>query len=371
MELEDYLYNYFGYRTFRGKQKELIEHLLKNHDLIVSIPTGAGKSLIFQLAGLLKSGITIVITPLIALMIDQVNQLKENNIRACAFYSSLSEDEKRKQMLNIDSYKFIYITPERFNLDVFREKLINVSLVVIDEAHTILWGKDFRKSFLQIGNNIQKFKKEVTICAFSATLNYKSLLFIKSVLKLKHPYLYYEYPIKNNLEYHIINLSKYKLEELLEKFVNKKVIIYTVTIKNTLNLYQQLKNKFNVLIYHGELDKDLKDRNQRQFKENLDSIMICTNSFGMGINEKNIRLIILYDIPLTLDDLLQQVGRAGRDNLKSDIVINVNEEKIKEIKNFIINNGIDVINKIKEFDKVIEFIYSYNKNKIIKKYYKY
>lgn len=371
MELEYYLNYYFKYNSFRGKQKKLITHLLENHNLIVSIPTGAGKSLIFQLAGLLKRGKTLVITPLVSLMIDQVKQLEEKNISACAFYHNLSESIKEKQLKNIDNYKFIYITPERFNLDSFREKITDVSLIVIDEAHTILWGKDFRKSFLDIGKNIKKLDINVTVCAFSATMNYNSLIFIKEVLELKKPYLYYEKPNKENLEYHNVSLGTKLLKKILRRYNNKKVIIYTVTIKNATTLYNLLRNEFNVLIYHGELSDDEKKLNQEKFSQYNDGIMICTNSFGMGINVSDIRLIILYDIPLTLNDLLQQAGRAGRDNLKSDIIINIDKKKINEAKEFIIYNQIDVNNKIKELDSVIEFIYSTNKKKIIDKYYKF
>ena len=359
MNKYDLLNKYFGYKSFRDNQEEIIDNIVDKKDVIAVLPTGGGKSIIFQIAGLLLEDKVIIITPLIALMKDQVNNLNSHGISACYICS-----DNKKDIKNIYKYKFIYLTGEMF---INMKLNINISLIVVDEAHTLFWGYDFRYQLLNIGKKIKELKVKPIIAAFTATLPKAKIKYINNILNIKNPYINYNLPIKDNLTYITIkNHFMSNLLYILDKY--ERVIIYTVTIKTTEYLYNLLHKKYKIGIYHSKLNEKDKALNQEYFSKGLYKVIVCTNAFGMGIDIRDIRAVVLYELPLTLNDLVQQLGRAGRDGAKCFGFIFYNKDLIKNLFYFIENNKY-YQNKSKEVKKVIEFTLSKDKKKFIKKYY--
>lgn len=342
MDKNETLKYYFGYDKLKEEQEKIIDSILEGKDTIGILPTGFGKSITFQLPALMFAGITIVVTPLIALMQDQVMELKEKKIYA-EYINSLQAKEEQEQIyerLLKYKIKILYVSAERLLNEGFINliKRVKIDFFVCDEAHTLLWSEDFRKALGLIPLFIKKLPYKPKMLALTATATPKTINKIIKLLELNNPNIIMNNCDRNNIYYRIIKTSK-KDEELVRflKDKNEHVLIYCLTIKNVMHVYNLLKDKYKVLVYHGSLDPDMKKYALEAYKSNKCKIIVCTNSFGMGINISDIRYVIEYDIPASIEDFVQQIGRASRDGKYAEGVVLFNINDIKTIEYFINN----------------------------------
>ncbi len=324
---------HFGYNDFRTGQAKIINAILNKKNTLAILPTGGGKSICFQIPGLMLGGTNLVISPLISLMKDQVDTLKQKNIKADFLNSSLNsaQQQKRLKLLSQGFYQFFYIAPERLVSQQFIKACltINIPLFIVDEAHCIsMWGHDFRPSYQNISKFIDKLSAKPIIAAFTATATKPVIADIKKYLKLQNPAKFIGSFSRDNLHLHIHHCPNFFIKEvilflLLQKYQNKAGIIYAATRKKTLELYQLIKhydfsNKYRVNFYHGALDHQSRNKIQENFLSDKLKIIIATNAFGMGVDKSNIRFVIHYQIPGNIENYYQEVGRAGRDRKLSD-----------------------------------------------------
>ncbi len=329
MELESALYKYFSYSAFRGQQKEIISKILEGKDTVALLPTGAGKSICFQLPALLLPGLTLVVTPLIALMQDQVDTLLRKGIYATYISSTLSQDEvnARIQLLKLNKYKLLYISPERLQQKRFTKlcRKLTISLIVIDEAHCISeWGHDFRPPYLSIHrfiSSIASVGKRPTIAAFTATATTKTLVDIQKSLQLVKPVFFRQSFFRSNLHIRIFKTESRQIQEimlyfLLEKHSNEAGIIYVSTRKAAEYLsellQENLHGKIKVGCYHGDLKPQQRQYIQKLFMSNHLDVVVATSAFGMGVDKSNISFVIHYHYPSSLEAYYQEIGRGGR-----------------------------------------------------------
>ncbi len=332
----------YGYEEFRNGQDEIIDCLIDGNDSIIIMSTGGGKSICFQIPALLKDGMTIVVTPLISLMYDQVLEVRKKGINARYINSSLSSSEMievEKSILR-NEVKILYTSPERllgsFFLKIIEQ--IKVEYIIIDEAHTILWHLDFRKSFLNIGKFISSFKCRPIIGCFTATATKYTISEICAVLGINEFKIFKMTFDRKNLLYKVIKSKDKKtyIYKYIKLHIDECGIIYCLTRKMVMELYMYLlDNDISVTYYHGGLDTNIKNRNQKDFLYSYKKIMICTISFGMGINKPDIRYILNYDMPSSLEDLAQMTGRCSRDNEFGECVILYDNKDILTSKYFI------------------------------------
>ena len=326
--LEAVLKAYFGYDSFRFKQKEIIESVLRKEDVIVLMPTGGGKSLCFQLPALCLPGVTIVISPLIALMKDQVDSLNANGIPAASLTSSQSIEERKQihQDLLDQKYKLLYIAPERLKNFYFREFLqhLPVSLIAIDEAHCISdWGHDFRPDYRNLKELRQAYSK-VPFIALTATATQPVLKDISQQLSLQKASVYVTSFNRSNLSYivHSKQRSFSRLLDYIKKHQGGSIIVYRFSRKGTEGLAQDLQAEgFKVAAYHAGLTHENRKAVQEAFIRDEIQIIVATIAFGMGIDKPDIRLVVHYEIPKSIEGYFQATGRAGRDGLPSECVI--------------------------------------------------
>ncbi|MGB2762333.1 MAG: RecQ family ATP-dependent DNA helicase [Minisyncoccales bacterium] len=324
------LKRYFGHEQFRPFQEEIINNVLERKDSFIILPTGGGKSLCYQFPALKFKGFTLVISPLISLMKDQVDALKSNGIAAEYINSSLSSKEIfqiQKQLLE-KKIKILYAAPERLALESFRSFLqtLKIDLIAVDEAHCISeWGHDFRPDY----RNLKFIKKQfsgVPIIALTATATPEVQKDIIKQLSLDRPKIAVSSFDRENLSFFVFrkrgNSTFSKLIQLLERHRNESIIIYCFSRKDTENIATNLNIEgFNALPYHAGLNKETRKRNQEMFIQDNASIMVATIAFGMGIDKPNIRLVVHYTFPKTIEEYYQQIGRAGRDGLPSECVL--------------------------------------------------
>lgn len=322
MKAIEILQKYFGYKNFRGSQEETIRHLLQGEDTLAIMPTGSGKSICYQIPALLFEGMTIVISPLISLMKDQVQSLQENGIAAEVLNSSLDKDHYIEVLRKIfrGEVKLLYISPERLEVEGFIEKLgkQNISFIAVDEAHCISqWGHDFRPSYRQIHRLIDQIKPRPIVGAFTATATIRVKEDIMEQLDLKNPFVKITGFDRENL-YPMVERDVDKNQYLLEELDNKEsAIIYCATRKIVEEVYEFLKHKgFPVAKYHGGLSKEERDKMQNLFIYDKFPIMIATLAFGMGIDKPDVRKVIHYNMPKSMENYYQEVGRGGRDGEK-------------------------------------------------------
>ncbi|MGM0124500.1 ATP-dependent DNA helicase RecQ [Enterococcus sp. AZ194] len=325
MNLEKALFQHFGYSSFRFGQKEIVTNLLTKQSTMAVLPTGTGKSLCYQLTGYLMEGLVVVVCPLISLMEDQVTQLqRKGEKRVIAFNSLLSREEKELVLSNISNYKFMYFSPEMLSQKEVVRALahVGVSLFVIDEAHCVSqWGVDFRPEYRQLGEVIQQLDQPITL-ALTATATAQVREDIQTVLFKDEPKQVIESVNRKNISLFVEQTEDKlaSLRVLLPQMVGSG-LIYCATRKQVEQLYQELKGECSVGFYHGGLEPSQRKQLQQQFLENQLTILIATNAFGMGIDKSDIRFVIHYDLPDSMENYVQEIGRAGRDQKASQAIL--------------------------------------------------
>ena len=331
MNLHHALQKYFGYTLFHPLQEDIITDILANKDVFVLMPTGGGKSLCFQLPSVLNSGITVVVSPLIALMKDQVDSMNINGIPAAFINSSLQLDEihKIQEELLKNEIKLLYVAPERImlpNFIPFLQKL-NIKLFAIDEAHCISeWGHDFRPEYRQL-QTLRTTFPAVPIAAFTATAIPEVQRDIISQLNLRSAKTYVASFNRTNLFYKVIPKTNAKesyhhLATILHQHKNESGIIYCFSRKATERLATKLSDDgFRALPYHAGLESETRTLHQERFIRDDVEIVVATIAFGMGINKSNVRYVIHYNLPRNLESYYQETGRAGRDGLPSECIL--------------------------------------------------
>ena len=319
----------FGYDSFRPGQEAVINAILEGRDILAVMPTGAGKSLCYQVPAMLLSGITLVISPLISLMQDQVKALNEAGVNAAFINSSLSEKELNDTFKNAykGHYKIIYVAPERLMSEGFISfaKSVEISMVTVDEAHCISqWGQDFRPSYMDIAEFINILDKRPIISAFTATATQNVREDIICSLGLNDPYFLVTGFDRENLFFQVDkpqNKERFILD-FIERHRGESGIIYCATRKNVDSLYTLLrKQHISVGKYHAGMSNEERKQMQNDFVFDYTSIVIATNAFGMGIDKSNVRFVIHYNMPSSMENYYQEAGRAGRDGLNSECIL--------------------------------------------------
>lgn len=319
----------FGYDSFRQGQESVINAVLDGRDILAVMPTGAGKSLCYQVPAMLLSGITLVISPLISLMQDQVKALNEAGVDAAFINSSLSEKEMHDTFKNASKgqYKIIYVAPERLMSEGFVRlaKGVEISMITVDEAHCISqWGQDFRPSYMDIAEFVNVLDKRPIISAFTATATQNVREDIICSLGLSNPYFLVTGFDRENLFFQVDKpQSKDRfILDYLDRHKGESGIIYCATRKNVDSLYTLLKKQnISVAKYHAGMSIEERKQMQNDFVFDYTSIVIATNAFGMGIDKSNVRFVIHYNMPSSMENYYQEAGRAGRDGLNSECIL--------------------------------------------------
>ncbi|MFL0168089.1 DNA helicase RecQ [Candidatus Clostridium helianthi] len=340
------LKKYYGFDTLRRGQFEIINSILNGVDTFCLMPTGAGKSICYQIPAIIMQGVTIVISPLISLMKDQVDNLVGAGIKAAYINSTQNMDTIRSILIeaSMGEYKIIYISPERLESKIFREliKDLHICQIAIDEAHCVSqWGHDFRQSYLGISDFYKSLKVKPRISAFTATATSEVREDSIKLLGLEKPYIYKGDINRENLSLNILKeVDKIEtVKDIIRKNEGESGIVYCASRNEVDNLYYYLRDLgFNVGKYHGGLKDEEKERFQEEFLyENLD-VIIATNAFGMGIDKSNIRFIVHFTFPQNLESYYQEIGRGGRDGENCDCYLFYCEEDISRVE-YIINRS--------------------------------
>nr|WP_092073378.1 DNA helicase RecQ [Dendrosporobacter quercicolus]NSL48743.1 DNA helicase RecQ [Dendrosporobacter quercicolus DSM 1736] len=323
------LQKYFGYHEFRPGQDQIIASLLKGHDTVAIMPTGAGKSVCFQVPALLLPGVTLVVSPLISLMKDQVDGLNSQGIPATFINSALAGTEVRRRLYDISAgrYKLVYIAPERLETEAFQAALqrLNISMVAIDEAHCVSqWGHDFRPSFRNIRPFIERLKVRPVLGAFTATATNEVKTDIAALLSLVQPDVYVTGFDRPNLSFTVLrgeNKQKF-IMNYLQTNSRQSGIIYAATRKEVDGLYELLlKRGVSAGRYHAGLSDEERAQQQERFLYDDIRVMVATNAFGMGIDKSNVRYVLHYNMPKNMESYYQEAGRSGRDGLPGECIL--------------------------------------------------
>ena len=330
-KFQSILQKYWGYPDFRGIQRNIIESIASGRDTLGLMPTGGGKSITFQVPALAQEGVCIVITPLIALMKDQVQHLREHGILADAIYADKSRSEILQTLDNaiFGGVKILYVSPERLASEMFQTKLrhIHVSFITVDEAHCISqWGYDFRPSYLQIAS-IREMKPGIPILALTATATPEVVDDIQERLHFKEKNVFKMSFERKNLAY-VVREAEDKQGEMIHilQSVGGSAIVYARSRKRTKEMAQLLSQQgITATFYHAGLDPDVKDQRQKAWQKDEVRVMCATNAFGMGIDKPDVRVVIHIDCPDSLEAYFQEAGRAGRDGQKSYAVLLYNK----------------------------------------------
>lgn len=339
MTIHQILQQYWGYDAFRPLQEDIINAVLEGKDTLALLPTGGGKSVCFQVPALAKDGLCLVISPLIALMKDQVQNLKNKGIPALSVYSGMPFLEVKKTLQNAahGNYKFLYVSPERLETNLFLEYLpaMNINLIAVDEAHCISqWGYDFRPSYARI-TRLREYLPSIPILALTASATAtvqedicEKLDFSKNQQRFQQSFE------RANLSYSVFNAAS-KQNKLLEILNNVKgsAIVYCKSRRHTKDVADLLlMNKINAGYYHAGLSNEERNKRQEDWINNNTRVMTCTNAFGMGIDKPNVRVVVHYDVPDCLENYYQEAGRAGRDGKRAYAVLLYNDRELQDLQ---------------------------------------
>ncbi|MBO9586135.1 MAG: RecQ family ATP-dependent DNA helicase [Flavobacterium sp.] len=342
LEAQDILLKYWKHDSFRPLQKEIIDSVLEGQDTFAVLPTGGGKSICFQVPAMMKEGICLVISPLIALMKDQVMNLQKRDIKAIALTGGIHAEEMIDLLDNCQygNYKFLYLSPERLQSDWILERIKNlpINLIAIDEAHCVSqWGHDFRPAYLKI-SELKKFFPKIPFLALTATATPRVIEDIRTQLELKNPRHFQQSFERKNIAYMVFEVEDklYRTEQILKKNPQPS-IIYVRNRKACLNMASQLQSLgFTATYYHGGLSSKEKDKNMQLWMSEQAQVIVATNAFGMGIDKDNVKTVIHTQLPENLENYYQESGRAGRNGAKAfSVLLYNNSDSIQTEQQFL------------------------------------
>lgn len=340
------LKKFYGYESFREGQLDIINTILNKRDVFCLMPTGGGKSICYQIPAIIFNGITLVISPLISLMKDQVDSLKENGIPSVYINSTLKNEEIKEILKDatLGLYKLIYIAPERLESDYFKNMIkgLNISQIAIDEAHCVSeWGHDFRKSYRYIKPFYESLNTRPIISSFTATATEEVRKDSINLLGLKEPYIFLGDINRSNLNINVLKEvdKEEELKDIIRSHEGESGIVYCISRKEVEIIYARLKDLgYSVLKYHGGMKDSEKEQSQEEFLFEKKDVMIATNAFGMGIDKSNIRFIVHATIPKNLECYYQEIGRGGRDSENCDCYLFYSRDDIRRVE-FLINKS--------------------------------